>query len=80
MLALALRLRAETADWLTAGEVGHLFASILVSQLLRLSLRYHLPHFSSSQGILPIEAIGRHFTELFSHPGLHPLSRGDSCG
>lgn len=53
VLELALRLRAETAAWLTTAEVGHLLASILVSQVLRLSLRYHPPHFLSSQGSHP---------------------------
>jgi len=50
VLASALRPRAETAARLTTGEVGHHLASILISQVLRLSLRCHPPHFSSSQG------------------------------
>lgn len=79
MLALALRLRAGTADWLTEGEVDHLLASILVSQGPQVVLEVPPTTFS----LLPrdVACTGPwHFTQLSSHPGLRPLSRGDSCG
>lgn len=86
VLTLALRLRPETAAWLTT-ELGHLLASLLVSQVLVLEVppttssllpRLFSPFLFSHGSHLCRPSVA--FPQLSSHPGPHPLSRGDFHG